>query len=88
MIIRIEHYYPQLERIMSQIEDVNEKLDELSAAVEASNNKQDQMIQAIADLRNAGTGATPEQIEGLLAKVNAIRASVDQQTAEDTGALA
>ena len=71
---------------MATAQEVKDELMALSAAIEASNGKADQLIVLVTQLRDQG-GATPAQLDEVLAQVAGMKASVDTQGAEDDTVL-
>ena len=72
--------------IMASVQDVNAALADLTAAIETSNGKADQLIALVTQLRDQG-GATPAQLDEVLAQVAGMKASVDTQGSEDDTVL-
>lgn len=91
--IKIYHYYsPDTEKldlilknqktIMSAIDDLNAKVDELQASLDAEQEAIkaaiDALTQQVADLTALlETGATAEQIQGVITKIEAIKTDLE-----------
>ena len=72
--------------IMASVQEVKDALTALRAAIEAGNGKVDQLIVLINQLRDQG-GATPAQLDEVLAQATDAKISVDAQSAEDDTVL-
>lgn len=73
--------------IMSKFDDTKAALSAAASAVQALSDKDDQIIAKLIELRDGG-GATPDQLDELIADANAITDAANAQAAQDDAALA
>ena len=71
---------------MATAQEVKDALAALGATIEVTNGKADQLIVLVTQLRDQG-GATPAQLDEVLAQVAGMKLSLDVQSAEDDTAL-
>jgi len=70
-------------RIMALITDVNTKLDELEAEIAAVDAAVEVVFQTLTDLQNTGTGATPEELDTLMERLNVVKTRVTAIGSDD-----
>lgn len=68
---------------MALITDVNTKLDELEAEIAAVDAAIEVVFQTLTDLQNTGTGATPEELDTLMERLNVVKTRVTAIGSDD-----
>lgn len=80
--------------IMTKLDDVNAKIDELTAALTTEEGKTDTLITLVTDLKAqlaqaSGTGgASPDQLDALIARLDGVLTQVNAEGAKEDAALA
>lgn len=80
--------------IMSSIDELNDKVSQLESTAQAANDKADTVITALGDVRQqladlqGSAGATPEQIQAVIDRIDAVNTGLSTQIGEDDTAVA
>ncbi len=71
--------------LMTKLDDVNAKLDAIQSSISGVSGDVAALKAEIEALKNAGAGASPEQVDALLARVSAIADTVSALDASTPG---
>lgn len=85
-LIAVVLIYFKVRKLMTLVEEIDGKVDAVAATVAATDLKLDEVRARIAELVDAGSGATQEQLEALLLKVTNLATGAEAVLAETTEA--